>query len=1101
MKRTVTLKGAVGLPFIVVNDEVIVEINQAFADMIEFSIEDFLYKSTKDLFEILRIGPNFSDENIDETFEYFLFTKSLEVKVINISVTEDSDRKTYFFQEKVNSRLEDKFCYLYPQITENLAGIFIYSVPDFTLLKASQMALDSLDTQYNTPENTYGKPVYEIISGWKDSYFEFVWKEIIITGNPRYFKGSQNDGFERGTTYWDTTLTPIKESGKVKYIVINSQEVTERVVNQKRLEEQNKTIKFQKQQLETIINGLSDYITLIDKNGNFVKQDKIIEQSGLDMANIFDKPDHDCTYYDLDGNMIPQEETPIYRVYGGEEVEETKLRVVIDGKKEVYLIGKGKPIYDENGEVLIYIVISQDITEWIEKEKLIKHQKAQLEAAIDSMNESVAIYDETGNAIHINSKARKEHPFIPFNISSFNDERRFFDVEDNLIPFDSLPASRVMRGEKVSNEKIIYKFDDKNVILEVNAVPVLDSENNFLSAVVTHHDISKIMGYEKELTKQKEQLEVELSDAKLLQSISMELLLQDDVQVLYEKIIDAAMKIMDSEYASIQMLHLENHSSNKLQLLAFRGFNPEAAEFWEWVHVESGSTCGEALRTGQRVIVPNVNKCPFIEGTEDQTVYLNTGINSVQTTPLYSRSGRMVGMISTHWRECYNPSERQLRLLDVVARQAADLIVQKLDAERLREGEENLRKQKELLEAVIENMNDALFIMNPDGSYIYNNKRAYDMGFNAEKANECRESIEHTKYYYLDGKDLSIDDMPSSRILKGEKIDNVIVKSISPDKIKYLSLNGCPIYDISGDMVSAIVCIRDMTDYIENVETLNENQLKLVQVEREKNEALEKVIEMKDDFLSLISHEFRTPINVINTAIQTMNFICKDDLTDRTQKYINIIRQNTFRQLRLVNNLLDITRSDAGRIKIHKRNIDLVFLTNSIVESVYTYASQKGVAVIFASTIESKIIGIDDEKYERILLNLLSNAIKFTPVGKLITVKLRATKNKVCVEVKDNGIGIPEDKLDVIFDRFGQVDSSLSRQAEGAGIGLSLVKRFVEALNGDISVKSKVGKGSTFKIILPDEQVIEETNIETSADLMDNRLIQTTTVEFSDIYL
>lgn len=208
-----------------------------------------------------------------------------------------------------------------------------------------------------------------------------------------------------------------------------------------------------------------------------------------------------------------------------------------------------------------------------------------------------------------------------------------------------------------------------------------------------------------------------------------------------------------------------------------------------------------------------------------------------------------------------------------------------------------------------------------------------------------------------------------------------------------------------------------------------------------------------------------------------------------------------FRQLRLVNNLLDITRLNAGHINIHKVNIDIVFLTKAITESVHTYAIQKGVNLTFVSSLDKKVIGIDDEKYERILLNLLSNAIKFTSPRKSIIVTLELVKSNICVEVKDKGIGIPKDKLDIIFERFGQVDSSLSRQAEGTGIGLALVKRFVGALEGIITVKSTEGKGSTFTILLPNEKVSEENVEKPQEDLLDNRLVQSTTVEFSDIYL
>lgn len=298
--------------------------------------------------------------------------------------------------------------------------------------------------------------------------------------------------------------------------------------------------------------------------------------------------------------------------------------------------------------------------------------------------------------------------------------------------------------------------------------------------------------------------------------------------------------------------------------------------------------------------------------------------------------------------------------------------------------------------------------------------------------------------------------------------------------------------------------IRQLETQLKQQQAIHEEEIKYhqeaaIRAEREKKEALEKVVEMKDEFLSLISHEFRTPLSVISTAIQAMNSICGNELSDRAKMYLDMIRLNTFRQLRLVNNLLDITLADAGRIKINKKTVDIVFLTKSITETVNNYACQKGINIIFTSPLESRIIGIDDEKYDRILLNLLSNAIKFTPEGKCIEVRLSSKRGSVCVEVKDKGIGITADKAAVIFERFRQVDSSLSRQAEGTGIGLAMAKKFVEALGGSLSLKSRVGRGSTFTILLPDKMIIPEQNEVEMAGLLLNRLIKTTIVEFSDI--
>jgi len=142
----------------------------------------------------------------------------------------------------------------------------------------------------------------------------------------------------------------------------------------------------------------------------------------------------------------------------------------------------------------------------------------------------------------------------------------------------------------------------------------------------------------------------------------------------YERIVDEAVALMRSDYASMQMLFPERGSGGELRLLAFRGFNPQAAQFWEWVRADSKSTCGIALRDKTRVVAPNIATCDFMVGSEDQRTYLQTGIRACQTTPLIGRGGNVVGMISTHWRTPHQPSEKDFQLFDILAKQAADLI-------------------------------------------------------------------------------------------------------------------------------------------------------------------------------------------------------------------------------------------------------------------------------------------------------------------------------------------------------------------------------------------------------------------------------------------
>ena len=243
---------------------------------------------------------------------------------------------------------------------------------------------------------------------------------------------------------------------------------------------------------------------------------------------------------------------------------------------------------------------------------------------------------------------------------------------------------RICRGEKDSLQYDIVGLKGTRRQMETNAAPLRNPDGTVAHLAVTR-DITERQRAEQALRASEAQLEAELTDTKLLQNISRELTDQEQVEGLYEKIIEAAVAIMRSDCASMQMLYPERGSAGELRLLAFRGFDPQAAKFWEWVRADSGSTCGQALRTGQRAIAPDVETCECMAGTDDLVVYRQAGIQAVQSTPLLSRSGKMLGMLSTHWREPHQPSERDLRLLDILARQAADLIERRQAEKALRQ--------------------------------------------------------------------------------------------------------------------------------------------------------------------------------------------------------------------------------------------------------------------------------------------------------------------------------------------------------------------------------------------------------------------------------
>ncbi|MDM9625204.1 HWE histidine kinase domain-containing protein [Rhizobium sp. S152] len=216
------------------------------------------------------------------------------------------------------------------------------------------------------------------------------------------------------------------------------------------------------------------------------------------------------------------------------------------------------------------------------------------------------------------------------------------------------------------------------------------------------------------LLETKKQLEAELADSELLRQISLELAGEDGEDGLYKKLVGAAAKIMKSDVCTVQYLHPERGPAGELEMLASTGLDARGVEYWKWVRGDSGCTCGEVLRTGKRAIAEDVETCSFMAGTPDRDVLLGGGIRAGQTTPLVTREGKLVGMISTHWSMPHKPTERELRMLDIIARSAADLIERRRAAatQRLLLNELNHRVKNTL--AVVQAMATRTLARSPD---------------------------------------------------------------------------------------------------------------------------------------------------------------------------------------------------------------------------------------------------------------------------------------------------------------------------------------------------------------------------------------------------
>ena len=275
------------------------------------------------------------------------------------------------------------------------------------------------------------------------------------------------------------------------------------------------------------------------------------------------------------------------------------------------------------------------------------------------------------------------------------------------------------------------------------------------------------------------------------------------------------------------------------------------------------------------------------------------------------------------------------------------------------------------------------------------------------------------------------------------------------------------------------------------------NELKI------KYKEIKEIEKAKSQFFANLSHEIKTPINIIYSCIQLLEVNKTNGekaLSDAYNKYDNTLKQNCYRLLRLVNNLVDMTKIDSGYMKLIFINCEIVSLVEDITLSIIPYVESKNINIVFDTYIEELEIRCDPESMERVILNLLSNAIKFTNNDGNISVIVEADDKYVFIRVKDDGIGISKDIREDIFNRFVQEDKSLNRKNEGSGIGLALVKSLVELHDGEVYLE-EVSEGSEFVVKLPNIKINEEVNNHNRVmDVESKPLVQKINIEFSDIY-
>lgn len=253
---------------------------------------------------------------------------------------------------------------------------------------------------------------------------------------------------------------------------------------------------------------------------------------------------------------------------------------------------------------------------------------------------------------------------------------------------------------------------------------------------------------------------------------------------------------------------------------------------------------------------------------------------------------------------------------------------------------------------------------------------------------------------------------------------------------------------------------------------------------------LERRDRVKTEFFMNITHDMRNHLNIILNTSKLIGLKVDKNLNDR----IIALNQSSYGLLKLINNLIDMTKVENEFYSLNLENHNIVDAVEEIVQSVSCFIKDKGIDIIFDTEIEEKIMAFDKEKIERIMLNLLSNGAKFTPSGGRIEVNIYEKSSEILISVKDNGVGIEKEKQKYIFQRYKQVKEGEVYEYGGSGIGLSLVKSFVEMHGGRVTLCSDYGRGSEFLISLPCKIINNE-----ECRNINNFNVEMAKVEFSEV--
>jgi PAS domain S-box-containing protein len=609
---------------------------------------------------------------------------------------------------------------------------------------------------------------------------------------------------------------------------------------------------------------------------------------------------------------------------------------------------------------------------------------------------------------------------------------RIYQPDGTPLPLESCPMADALRGRPpVQNaELVIERPDGSRRDVLVNPRPIVDADGRIVGAV---NMILDITDRKAELASTKDELASQVASLTRLHDLSMRLGGISDLHPAMQAILDAAVEMQGGDFG---LVWLQEAGSGDLVVHASHGFEGEKAFLFERVTPgPKGGSAGNAFAQRCRWVVEDTETDPsFVLFRGNARI---AGFQAVHSTPIVTRAGALLGVISVHYARPTRPSQRDMQVADVCARQAADAI------EALR-SQEALRESERIYRAIGESIDFGVWTADAEGCNTYTSDSFLRLtGLTQDRcAGDGWRSVVHPEDAPL------LDARWRDCLRTGEQLDHEFRVLGADGKYHEVLGRGAPVRNARG-MITGWAGIH-----------LDIHRIK--QVENE----LRELDQRKNEFLATLAHELRNPLAPLRNGLEVMRLAGADPAT--AEKARAMMERQLRQMVRLVDDLLDVSRVSRGKIELRREDVELSAVLRNALETSQPLMADRGHELVANVPPERIVVNADVTRLSQVFWNLLNNAAKYTEPGGRVELNVKLQGGEVCVSIRDNGIGIPPEMQARVFDIFTQVDRTLEKSQGGLGIGLSIAKRLVEMHGGSISVVSEGHrKGSEFIVRLP----------------------------------